>query len=111
MQRIWLVISFPMFIWMASCSSKVGDDGFSMIQEGCSQVSPSDEAILGEIATSYFIDNVGVPVDDLKIGKISSCEDGYIVPVSAATVQVPTSRVWYVDLDRERVPYRILRPM
>lgn len=114
MRCLWLVIALFHVMYLSGCANKnkVERSDFGEIQPGCSRVNPSVENEVVRAAERYFIANAGVSVTKISVGQISSCRDKFIVPILASTEQVPTSRVWYVDVAQKGlVPQRLLRPM
>ncbi|HEU4813553.1 MAG TPA: hypothetical protein VFS99_04925 [Xanthomonadaceae bacterium] len=105
---------FAIVFMLAGCQEQAHIDfvNFGEIEPGCVQANASNRDEVARIAKDYFLQEVGVPVIELALGRISECQGKWIVPILAATDQVPTSRTWYVEISRpELAPQKLLRPM
>jgi hypothetical protein len=113
MQRIRMVTSL-VAILLVSCqkADKIDFLEVGEIEPGCTQASLVEREEIAPIARDYFLREVGVPVSKLAVGRLSKCENNWIVPIIASTSQVPTSRTWYVEVKRsDLMSMKLVRPM
>lgn len=114
MQRVRLVVIGVAVSLLAGCPKEADIEfvDFGETEPGCMRPNPSDRDEVARAAHDYFLKEVGVPVTKVALGRISKCQDKWIVPILASTSQVPTSRVWYVEIARPGLaPQKLLRPM
>lgn len=114
MQRIWVVVVSAAVVLPIGCKAEQQLEfvQFGEVEPGCDHADAAERGEVARIARNYFLSEVGVPIAKTAFGRVSRCRDRWIVPILASTEQVPTPRVWYVEISRpESVPYKLLRPM
>jgi hypothetical protein len=101
MRRLWLAVLLAMPLTLVGCRAKSP----AMLSadkalEDCSLAKDGEARMALEIAGTYFKRVVEVEIASMRMKMVSVCEARLVIPIEATTVHTKTSRLWFVEIDR-----------
>jgi hypothetical protein len=102
MQCMGLVMPLASIILIAGCSQK--QESFFDAQRplsGCHHIDGNKEDEISLDAKSFFLEEVGVKISSISVGRPSVCTDKTVVPIEAITEHTNVPRIWFVEIDVE----------
>ena len=112
MQCMGLVITLANIMLISGCAQEQGSffDAQAPLS-GCRYIDGNKEGEITLDAKRFFLEEVGVKMSSIRVGRPSVCTGKTVVPIEAVTERANVPRIWFVEISGENTAeMNLIRP-